>query len=270
MHSRPSTPVATYIPLTPPPTEHRLVKYTLNNQDSSSATSGRSETSGLTSDKIVLRLDGDSNDDEIVGIGKTSMPTTKIYEQHLGGGYIANLCVGNNRITSDGDLELDHIDLGTSDGKRQRSEEVDHDDSDIELVGVMRSKKTKRIGQLNSQSTSATGGTPLRALDRDMEPICTTCGCDCKAQADWSATSGRRAGGSGSSTLSLAVRSNILELLLRPGESLFTRMRSEGLVNDWKDIAAMVGAQREDFDRVRHCARSLQDSLPGRMRRGEL
>lgn len=34
---------------------------------------------------------------------------------------------------------------------------------------------------------------------------------------------------------------------------------------DWRDIAEMVGARREDFERVRHAAKWQQENLP-RMR----
>ncbi len=54
-------------------------------------------------------------------------------------------------------------------------------------------------------------------------------------------------------------------------ESLLKLLRRRGInVEIRADIAEMVGARREDFDRVRHAASGTQRDLPGRRRRGEI
>jgi hypothetical protein len=40
-------------------------------------------------------------------------------------------------------------------------------------------------------------------------------------------------------------------------------------IQTWADIAEEVGARREDFDRVRHAASWMQQTLPQKKARGE-
>lgn len=52
-------------------------------------------------------------------------------------------------------------------------------------------------------------------------------------------------------------------LLLRPDTRLLDDLaRRDRRIQSWKDVAEMVGAKREDFDRVRQAASWMQDNLP--------
>nr|XP_031857371.1 uncharacterized protein CI109_007235 [Kwoniella shandongensis]KAA5524443.1 hypothetical protein CI109_007235 [Kwoniella shandongensis] len=177
------------------------------------------------------------------------------------------------RSTHEEETEYFNLDPGRPGMKRgglEFQEASSDDDDDIDFVGMLKSKRQKRIhGQAPSGGeVESTSDTPLRALSPKQDEGCSACGCKCGGDRK-QMTSGHGSG-SGSTTLSLQVRANILTLLLGSGESLFNRLRSAGCVNDWKDIASMVGAAREDYDRVRFCAKSMQDTLPGKMRRGIL
>lgn len=117
--------------------------------------------------------------------------------------------------------------------------------------------------------------TPLR----EIEPLhrgCQACGCFCN-------TVGRapRSSGSGSTTLSPRVLGDLLcesvlsvalriDVLMGSGHSLLSTVtRSQPTVRSWADIAELIGARREDFDRVRHAASWMQSSLPRKKARGE-
>jgi hypothetical protein len=62
-----------------------------------------------------------------------------------------------------------------------------------------------------------------------------------------------------------------VELLLGGDESLLIRLRRQNpAISSWKEVAELVGAKREDFDRIRHAARHMQLVYPDKKRRGLL
>jgi hypothetical protein len=61
-----------------------------------------------------------------------------------------------------------------------------------------------------------------------------------------------------------------LDLLMGGGHSLLSiASRMYPGIQTWADIAEKVGARREDFDRVRHAASGMQQTLPQKKARGE-
>ncbi|WWC99000.1 hypothetical protein V866_005894 [Kwoniella sp. B9012] len=94
---------------------------------------------------------------------------------------------------------------------------------------------------------------------------CSKCGCTCNVNFKY--TKGK---GTGSNVLTNKIRGNITALLMNPDQSLYDQLRSDPRVQDWKDIAQLVGAKREDYDRVRHAARWLQLHLPDTVAKGKL
>ncbi|WVF67043.1 hypothetical protein IAT40_001786 [Kwoniella sp. CBS 6097] len=162
--------------------------------------------------------------------------------------------------------------VGSQSQMQARCEEDSDDQGDeIEFVGLMTKKPRLEIANGNrpiSNASSPVSG-PLRALSPGDRSLCKACGCECNGQTRPLTHSGRSRG-SGSQTLSNAVRGNIVELLVCPSQSLLNQLVHARSVNNWKDIAQIVGAKREDFDRVRHASKWLQDHLPDLVRRGAM
>ncbi|WVQ94580.1 hypothetical protein IAU59_001660 [Kwoniella sp. CBS 9459] len=150
-------------------------------------------------------------------------------------------------------------------------DETGDEDEDVVFTGHMTKRPRREIenGPVSSASTPSSG--PLRAISpRNDDGRCRSCGCDCNGQSASIAGTSGRSKGAGSQTLSNAIRGNIVELLVCPSQSLINQLSNAKSVRDWKDIAEIVGAKREDFDRVRHASKWLQDSLPALVRRGAL
>ena len=62
----------------------------------------------------------------------------------------------------------------------------------------------------------------------------------------------------------------MLGMLMGGGHSLLSiASRLYPGIQTWADIAEEVGARREDFDRVRHAASWMQQTLPQKKARGE-
>ncbi|RXK35684.1 hypothetical protein M231_07057 [Tremella mesenterica] len=127
--------------------------------------------------------------------------------------------------------------------------------------------KMEREDEGNRQERQGSDGSSLREISPGpwhkgsrARITCTACGCTCKVEM-------KKVKGSGSTTLSNAVRGNILQIMLGK-ESLYSWLRRDHPeVQSWADIAAGVDAQREDFDRVRHAARWFRNNLPILVRR---
>jgi len=61
-----------------------------------------------------------------------------------------------------------------------------------------------------------------------------------------------------------------IDMLMGEGHSLLSvASRMHPGIQTWADIAERVGARREDFDRVRHAASWMQQTLPQKKARGE-
>ena len=61
-----------------------------------------------------------------------------------------------------------------------------------------------------------------------------------------------------------------IDMLMGEGHSLLSvASRMYPGIQTWADIAERVGARREDFDRVRHAASWMQQTLPQKKARGE-
>ncbi|OCF78222.1 hypothetical protein I204_00159 [Kwoniella mangroviensis CBS 8886] len=135
------------------------------------------------------------------------------------------------------------------------------DEEEVSFVG--RSYKVPRLNPAGHAQMINREDTPLQAMVSSKEFSCLECGCSCGGNSSIS-----KGKGSGSTTLSAKVRGNITSLLLNQDQSLYDQLRSDPRVQDWKDIAELVGAQREDYDRVRHAARWLQQHLPGLVAKG--
>ncbi|WWC87589.1 uncharacterized protein L201_002479 [Kwoniella dendrophila CBS 6074] len=151
--------------------------------------------------------------------------------------------------------------------KSQIGDSLDNDsdtDEDISFVG--RSYKHPRREATQDLATRSREDTPLQMISHKDNPVCGNCGSNPDSQSSAQVPRGR---GTGSSVLSATIRGNITALLMNQEQSLFNQLKSDPRIQDWKDIAQMVGAQREDFDRVRHAAKWLQDNLPGLVARGQ-
>ncbi|WWD08732.1 hypothetical protein V865_006845 [Kwoniella europaea PYCC6329] len=132
-----------------------------------------------------------------------------------------------------------------------------------EVLFVGRSFKIPRLEVAEQSGVIYREDTPLQTMSHTNDSSCSECGCSCGGNSGIS-----KGKGSGSTTLSAKIRGNITALLLNQDQSLYDQLRSDSRVRDWKDIAEMVGAKREDFDRVRHAARWLQQHLPGLVAKG--
>lgn len=53
--------------------------------------------------------------------------------------------------------------------------------------------------------------------------------------------------------------------MLNSTNALDAMRKADPSINQWADVAQLVGARREDFDRVRHASKWMQDNL-GRMK----
>lgn len=106
--------------------------------------------------------------------------------------------------TSDNNFD-EHFDL-REDRRRGRD---DYEDDDVVYTGTLEAAKRPRIqaGSVDDDED----GTPLREM-AEGEVGCEACGCSCQARVDGpgGGIGGRRMGGSGSTTLSVGVRANIL------------------------------------------------------------
>jgi len=128
-----------------------------------------------------------------------------------------------------------------------------------------------------SQLAEVDGEIALQEVEA-IERGCQACGCFCN-------TVGRapKRSGSGSTTLSPRVLGDLLrkspsthhamltlDMLMGEGHSLLSVASRTNLgIQTWADLAEKLGARREDFDRVRHAASGMQQTLPQKKARGE-
>lgn len=64
--------------------------------------------------------------------------------------------------------------------------------------------------------------------------------------------------------IGVSQSADLSDLHLNPDASLLDSLALRDFrVKSWKDVAELVGAKREDFDRIRHAARWQQENLPG-------
>ena len=180
-----------------------------------------------------------------------------------------------------------------------------HEDDEIEFTGailppdgiaylgppvkrrrVKEERSTKREEEEKEEEEEEEEASQLAEVDEEIalqeveaiERGCQACGCFCN-------TVGRapKRSGSGSTTLSPRVLGDLLRKSPPPHDSMLTldMLMGEGHsllsvasrinpgIQTWADIAERVGARREDFDRVRHAASGMQQTLPQKKARGE-
>ncbi|WRT65377.1 uncharacterized protein IL334_002320 [Kwoniella shivajii] len=151
--------------------------------------------------------------------------------------------------------------------RRKLQEIIDEEEDEEDVSYVGQCYKAPRHLRPGSPGLLSRADTPLQTFSAPTGYLCRQCRQDRDDRPD---RTGSRLRGCGSRVLTDDVRSKILELLLCPNQSLFVQLRHHDGIVDWKDIADLVGARREDFDRVRQSARRMQEMLPGLMRRGAI
>ncbi|WWC68911.1 uncharacterized protein I206_102847 [Kwoniella pini CBS 10737] len=221
--------------------------------------------SARTNDNIPQKII--ESDDEIEYLGSAThnsdmvIPSSTITPQHAQ--------LSNNRMTSNTEIFSRNVDTITNlPFKRKRARETDwSEDEDEDIAFVGRSFIPGHDGISQSHSDVSRSDTPLRTMPARDGKACVNCGCSCQGNSE-PRLSKRK--GTGSSILSTQVRANIVALLVNQEQTLYNQLKSDPRIRDWKDIAEMVGAKREDFDRVRHSARWLQENLPGLVAKGML
>ncbi|WWC59900.1 uncharacterized protein I303_102462 [Kwoniella dejecticola CBS 10117] len=207
----------------------------------------------------------ESDDDEIVYMGKATeevmkhrILSTDEHDHHL-----VPRSSGAELPSNSGH----NVQIVSQDKRKRRDEEEESDDEDEDISFVGRVYKYPRAELDQNGANSPKEDTPLHIMSPQSQQSkgCCTCG---GRDVIGSATANSK--GSGSHTLSNRIRSNILALLLNQEQSLYLQLRSDPLIKDWKDIAELVGAKREDYDRVRFASRWLQDNLPNLLAQGKI
>ncbi|WVQ62885.1 uncharacterized protein L199_001034 [Kwoniella botswanensis] len=207
-------------------------------------------------DTLMETVDTET-DDEVVFVGNTvSVATTSRNASHA---------FTTSKLTHHhGELAFQHHQQVTLSGRssRKRSEPEEEEEEEVSFIG--RSYKTPRLEVRQHSTTGSREDTPLQTMPADGDS-CSKCGSTCNDNSKYT-----RGKGTGRKVLTNKIRGNITALLMNPDQSLYDQLRSDPRVQDWKDIAQLVGAKREDYDRVRHAARWLQLHLPDTVAKGKL
>ncbi|WVW79849.1 hypothetical protein I302_101819 [Kwoniella bestiolae CBS 10118] len=211
-------------------------------------------------DESVMEIEGevDDEDDEIVFVGSamTIIHSSTQPPSENTRPVIPLRKFGHPSHSTQQDLSLPSPSLG----KRLRFEMEEEEEP--EFMGHLYKNPQTEVAE--GSKVSSREDTPLRTMSNHGDS-CSKCGCTCNSVDRSRLSKGK---GTGSNTLLAKVRGNITALLLNQDQSLYDQLRTDSRVRDWKDIAVLVGARREDFDRVRHSARWLQMNLPGLIARG--
>ncbi|OCF58212.1 hypothetical protein L486_04242 [Kwoniella mangroviensis CBS 10435] len=209
-----------------------------------------------SSDETLKEIDESESDDEVVFVGD-ALSVTSSSRNNI---HHSSRPKSNIDVTPESPAHHQDVVLSSQAILKRTYREVE-DEEEVSFVG--RSYKVPRLNPAGHAQMINREDTPLQAMVSSKEFSCLECGCSCGGNSSIS-----KGKGSGSTTLSAKVRGNITSLLLNQDQSLYDQLRSDPRVQDWKDIAELVGAQREDYDRVRHAARWLQQHLPGLVAKG--